>query len=68
VADRKLVARCPLWIAHWEVRDPGSLAPWGDQWSLWQNSDGGTIPGVSSKCDTDRFRGAPEDFAKLVVT
>jgi lysozyme len=66
-ADRKLVARCPLWIAHWEVRDPGSLAPWDDKWSLWQDSDGGTIPGVSSKCDTDAFRGAPEDFAKLIV-
>jgi lysozyme len=64
--ERRLVARCPLWIAHWEVRDPGSLAPW-DGWSLWQDSDHGTVPGVSSKCDTDCFRGTPEDFANLIV-
>jgi GH25 family lysozyme M1 (1,4-beta-N-acetylmuramidase) len=66
-SDRKLVARCPLWIAHWEVRDPGSLDPWGDAWSLWQDSDHGTVAGVSSKCDTDCFRGTPDDFAGLVV-
>jgi GH25 family lysozyme M1 (1,4-beta-N-acetylmuramidase) len=67
-AERKLVARCPLWIAHWEVRDPGSLAPWGDAWSLWQDSDHGAVPGVSSRCDTDCFRGTEEDFANLIVS
>jgi lysozyme len=67
-AERKLVASCPLWIAHWEVRDPGTLAPWDANWILWQDSDHGTIPGVSSKCDTDCFRGTPEDFARLLVT
>jgi lysozyme len=67
-ADRRLVAKCPLWIAHWEVRDPGSLAPWNADWSLWQDSDHGTVAGVSSKCDTDCFRGTPEDFPSLVVS
>jgi lysozyme len=67
-ADRKAVSNCPLWIAHWQVRDPGSLAPWGSDWSMWQDSDGRTIPGVSSKCDTDCFRGTEDDFAGLIVT
>jgi GH25 family lysozyme M1 (1,4-beta-N-acetylmuramidase) len=67
-ANRKLVARCPLWIAHWEVRDPGSMAPWNADWMLWQDSDGGTVAGVGSKCDTDCFRGSTEDFARLLVT
>ena len=66
--DRLLVANCPLWIAHWEVRDPGSLAPWGAGWRMWQDSDGGRVAGVSSKCDTDCFRGTPDDFAGLIVT
>jgi lysozyme len=66
-ADRALVSRCPLWIAHWDVRKPGTLAPWNDGWSLWQDSDHGTVPGVAGKCDTDCFRGAPEDFARLRV-
>jgi GH25 family lysozyme M1 (1,4-beta-N-acetylmuramidase) len=67
-ADRKLVARCPLWIAHWEVRDPGTLPPWNADWMLWQDSDHGSVRGVSSKCDTDCFRGSMEDFARLLVT
>ena len=65
VADRKLVARCPLWIAHWEVRDPGALAPWNDDWMLWQDSDHGRVGGVRGKCDTDCFRGAPEDIVVI---
>jgi len=67
-ADRKAVSNCPLWIAHWEVRDPGALAPWGNNWSMWQDSEGRNIPGVSSKCDTDCFRGTAEDFGGLIRT
>lgn len=67
-AQRDRVKRCPLWIAHWGVQDPGSLDPWGDGWMLWQYSDHGTVAGVSSKCDTDRFRGSAGDFSNLIVT
>jgi GH25 family lysozyme M1 (1,4-beta-N-acetylmuramidase) len=67
-ADRKLVEKCPLWIAHWQVPDPGELAPWGKGWSMWQDSETGTVAGVSSKCDTDCFRGTREEFAGLIRT
>ncbi|HEY3551226.1 MAG TPA: GH25 family lysozyme [Gaiellaceae bacterium] len=66
-AQSDRVRRCPLWIAHWSVKDPGSLDPWGDDWMLWQYSDRGTIAGVSSKCDTDYFRGTASDFPNLIV-
>jgi GH25 family lysozyme M1 (1,4-beta-N-acetylmuramidase) len=66
-AQRDRVRRCPLWIAHWDVRDPGSLDPWGDGWMLWQYSSHGTVAGVPSKCDTDYFRGSASDFTELVV-
>jgi GH25 family lysozyme M1 (1,4-beta-N-acetylmuramidase) len=66
-AQRDRVKRCPLWIAHWGVRDPGSLDPWGDDWMLWQYSDHGTVAGVTSRCDTDYFRGSTKDFSKLIV-
>jgi GH25 family lysozyme M1 (1,4-beta-N-acetylmuramidase) len=66
-AQQDRVRRCPLWIAHWDVKDPGSLAPWGDKWMLWQYSSSGTIAGVSSKCDTDYFRGGASDLSKLLV-
>jgi GH25 family lysozyme M1 (1,4-beta-N-acetylmuramidase) len=58
---------CPLWIAHWGVRDPGSLHPWGDDWMLWQYSSHGTVTGVPSKCDVDYFRGNTGDFRSLIV-
>lgn len=66
--QRDRVRRCPLWIAHWDVPQPQSIDPWGDTWMLWQDSDHGTIPGVSSKCDTDYFRGSASDFSSLIVT
>ena len=61
------VQRCPLWIAHWEVPKPQALEPW-DTWALWQYSDHGTVPGVSTKCDTDYFEGSARDFANLIVS
>jgi lysozyme len=66
--QRDRVRRCPLWIAHWEVPKPQSMQPWGDSWMLWQYSDHGKVAGVSTKCDTDYFRGAASDFPNLIVS
>jgi GH25 family lysozyme M1 (1,4-beta-N-acetylmuramidase) len=66
-AQRDRIRRCPLWIAHWGVPQPGPLDPWGDDWMLWQYSSHGTVPGVPSTCDTDYFRGSAGDFPSLVV-
>jgi lysozyme len=65
---RDRVRRCPLWLAHWEVPKPQAIEPWGDTWMIWQYSDHGTIPGVSTKCDTDYFRGSAGDFPNLIVS
>jgi GH25 family lysozyme M1 (1,4-beta-N-acetylmuramidase) len=67
-AQRDRVQRCPLWIAHWDVPQPGTLEPWGDTWMLWQYSDHGSVAGVPSKCDTDYFRGGATDFSRLIVS
>jgi GH25 family lysozyme M1 (1,4-beta-N-acetylmuramidase) len=66
-AQRNRVRRCPLWIAHWDVNDPGTLDPWGDAWMLWQHSSRGRVAGVASKCDIDYFRGSVDDFRNLIV-
>jgi GH25 family lysozyme M1 (1,4-beta-N-acetylmuramidase) len=65
--DRRLVGRCPLWIASWGVPAPPSMDPWS-ACLLWQDSDHGTVAGVTSKCDTDRFFGTTEDFGRLLVS
>jgi len=67
-SQRKRVGRCPLWLAHWDVPRPQAIEPWGDTWLLWQYSDHGKIPGVSTKCDTDYFRGSASDFPNLIVS
>jgi GH25 family lysozyme M1 (1,4-beta-N-acetylmuramidase) len=66
-AQRDRVRRCPLWIAHWGVPQPGPLEPWGDDWMLWQYSNHGTVAGVPGKGDVDYFRGGGADFANLIV-
>lgn len=65
---RNGIRRCPLWLAHWDVPHPRSIEPWGDTWMLWQYSDHGAIAGVSTKCDTDYFRGSATDFPSLIVS
>jgi GH25 family lysozyme M1 (1,4-beta-N-acetylmuramidase) len=34
---------------------------------LWQYSSHGTIPGVSTRCDLDYFRGDAGDFSNLIA-
>jgi lysozyme len=66
-AQSDRVRRCPLWLAHWDVPRPQPIEPWGDAWLLWQYSDHGRIAGVSTKCDTDYFRGTADEFRSLLV-
>jgi lysozyme len=53
--ERRLIARCPLWIAHWRVARPTVPGPWHD-YLLWQHDDRGQAPGVSTPADTNRTR------------
>jgi lysozyme len=48
-----------VWVAHWNASVPIVPASrWsGRSWSFWQYSDCGSVPGISSCVDLDRFRG-----------
>jgi GH25 family lysozyme M1 (1,4-beta-N-acetylmuramidase) len=50
----------PLWIAHWGVAVPDVPAQdWGGHgWTFWQWTSQGTVSGVPTLVDRDRFRGA----------
>jgi lysozyme len=67
-SQRDRVRRCPLWLAHWDVPHPQAIEPWGDAWVLWQYSDHGRVAGVSTRVDTDYFRGSASDFPSLIVS
>jgi GH25 family lysozyme M1 (1,4-beta-N-acetylmuramidase) len=49
----------PLWIAHWGVEDPDVPAQeWaGLSWTYWQWTSTGSVDGISTAVDRDRFEG-----------
>ena len=50
----------PLWIAHWGVAQPDVPAGnWGGHgWTFWQWTSEGSVAGVPTLVDRDRFNGA----------
>ena len=58
----------PLWIAHWTT-NASPLVPaeaWGGRnWTFWQHSSHGTVPGITPQVDLDRFRGADASVAAI---
>ena len=63
-ADLELVARCPLWLAHWGVDDPAVLAPW-DRIVLWQHTDAGAAPGITGNVDLNRVLVEDDELRRL---
>ncbi len=63
----------PLWIAHWGVSSPNvPAANWGGRgWTFWQWTSTGSVSGISTNVDRDRFNGASllrGKIASLTVT
>jgi lysozyme len=53
----------PLWIADYGVTEPDLPAGWSS-WLLWQQSQSGTVPGITGAVDLDLLDGP---IAKLVA-
>lgn len=53
----------PLWLANYSSK-PHVPAPWTD-FTIWQNSENATIPGLGNKGDSDIFKGTLADLDKL---
>lgn len=51
----------PLWVANWEVDCPYVPDAW-DDWIFWQDSDSGSVGGISGAVDTDWFNGTLDDL------
>jgi GH25 family lysozyme M1 (1,4-beta-N-acetylmuramidase) len=51
--ERRLLARCFLHQAQWDVASPQPLAPWKGP-TIWQWTDHGRSPGVSGGVDMNR--------------
>jgi GH25 family lysozyme M1 (1,4-beta-N-acetylmuramidase) len=59
-----------LWIAHYTSASEPSVpaGEWGgDGWTIWQWSDCGDVPGISTCVDTDRFDGMDLSSGKYYI-
>lgn len=51
------LATQPLWIAHYTQACPTLPSPW-TQWTFWQHTDRGAVPGIEGAVDLDLFAGS----------
>ncbi len=55
----------PIWLADYQSQTaPGVPAPW-TQWTFWQHSEIGTLPGIQGPVDLNRFFGSVQDLASI---
>ncbi|HEY0139796.1 MAG TPA: glycoside hydrolase family 25 protein [Thermoanaerobaculia bacterium] len=58
------LAACPLWVAEYTsalqpIGIPTQIWP---KWTLWQYTESGNIPGITTKVDRDRFNGTEAEL------
>jgi lysozyme len=53
-----------LWVANYGVTTPGIPHEW-TTWTFWQNSDTGTVSGISDATDLDEFNGTLAQLGSL---
>ena len=68
LADARF-AKYPLWIADYSA-DPTRLpGAWnGKEWSFWQHSEKGQVPGIEGPVDLNAFRGSPADLRRFACS
>jgi len=64
--DRNLLsepdwAQYDLWVAHYGVDTPSLPCGW-DEWTIWQYSDHGQVPGIGAATDLNWFNGDYEEL------
>lgn len=54
----------PLWLASYGVSQPNVPGGWSN-YSFWQYTNKGTVPGISGPVDMNRFQGSGADLLRL---
>ncbi len=55
----------PLWAACWGCEEPISIPPGWDDWTFWQTTISGSVPGISGRVDGNFFGGGRKDLEAL---
>lgn len=53
----------PYWIAHYYV----DSVQYKGQWTFWQHTDVGTLPGIKEQADLNVFNGSFEDLKEMLI-
>ncbi len=48
---------CPLWMPRWGVSNPFPLPSAWTNWTMWQYTATGSVPGITGNVDLDQFNG-----------
>jgi lysozyme len=64
LGDPNQFANLPLWMANFGVSCPSIPSAW-QTWAIWQDSETGSVPGISGQCDTDVFNGTLDQLHAL---
>ena len=57
-----VLSRCPLWLAEYGAASPTLPDGWKN-WTLWQHTSTGRIPGIAGDVDRSYFNGTAEELA-----
>lgn len=57
----------PLWIAHYTTDCPRVPESWEGDWTFWQYTDTGPIPGIPGNVDKNWFKGDAAALAALAA-
>lgn len=62
MADSHEFTRYPLWIADYRGNDNPEVPGGWPNWTFWQYTDSGNVPGIAGGTDMNAYSGAQGDF------
>jgi len=63
--DSTALAGYPLWQAAYRSSPPPTPKGW-QQWTFWQHSAAGSVPGIGGNVDLDHFHGSAADLDAFI--
>ncbi|MFF2553745.1 glycoside hydrolase family 25 protein [Nocardia sp. NPDC058058] len=65
MADSNEFTRYPLWIADYRGNDGPEVPGGWPNWTFWQYTDSGNVPGIAGGTDMNVYSGAQGDFGRF---
>lgn len=67
LANPEFLKDYPLWLAHYtKAAQPRVPQPW-TEWTFWQHTNEGRVPGIKGNVDLDLFNGTKEQLLRHLL-